>query len=276
MASLGPRYLLGLASGLGRDSRKREFVMRIQFRFGRTVALITGIVACMLFVPLALADAGGQTSARAANTGNILAAGGKDALRSLMTRVGLDDRQLDLSDGAGPFNDQASDVFASYIQAESPPSLNGIKGLVVARGDVLTLGWKERDEPFFRSFTYDASTGRWLAFVQSHNQSTARSATGQAVAAVNTSEILNITFSPPSVVSTTTGVKSFTATNGNGSAYFTIPLTKKIAALYVQGSINGVFQVAGVGTSVLVASETPIGAKGTVPVLVVYSDAACP
>lgn len=242
----------------------------------KKIALIACVLACLLAGHVASAKANEQVISHAGRSGNALALGGKEALRSLLTRVGVDVGRLELAGAPGPLSSEANEVFASYTQSSAPTPPYGIKGLIVGPDDVLTVGWHERGRPFFRVYRYDRFAGEWVSFIQSNVTTEERAGTELASLATNTEEILQITFAPPTVVSTTTGVKSFTITNGNNATYFTIPLAKKIAALYIMGSVNGVVQVAGIGTSVLVASVTPAGTKGTVPVQVVYSDAACP
>jgi hypothetical protein len=243
---------------------------------GRRIALLLVITTSIALASSGPASSAALTAGAANASGNFFAAGGKDALLSLFNRIGVNLNLIDLSNDPSPFDVRAEDIFATYSQIAQAPSLDGIKGLIIAEGDVLSIGWRLGDSHYFRSLRYEG--GRWVSFVQSTGLANGNARKTGVHAATNASETLNITFAPPSVVSTTTGQKGFTVTQSNGRTYFNIPLSSKIAALSVQGSINGVVQVTGIGTSVLIAMAAPnsTSPRGTVPVLVVYSDSACP
>ena len=257
----------------------RELVMLNILNIGRRIAQLSALVVSILFASPVLADSAALVTGASNTSGNFVAVGGKDALLSLFNRIGVDVNLIDLSNDPSPFDARAGDIFATYSQVAQVRSLEGIRGLVIADGDVLSIGWRLGDSHYFRSLRYDGRTGGgWVSFVQSRGLAKGDDRISGVRAATNASEMLNITFAPPSVVSTTTGPKGFTVTQSNGRTYFNIPLSSKIAALSVQGTINGVVQVTGIGTSVLIAMAAPnsTSPRGTVPVLVVYSDSACP
>jgi hypothetical protein len=225
---------------------------------------------------------------------------GKDALKELLQKYGLYQRALTDKSGLSPFDGASDEVAASYnkaiaTRAEDRSTTPNVDQAGSSPGDILSYSWLERGEYQTKSFIYGAAAGAntWNEYKPlsavlntGMTRKTVKAANANAAASTNTTDLFGIDFRYGTVIqyigNTGAATRDYnvTFTRGTNTINVTIPLTKKIAALYLQGvTVLGTTQVYGVGTSVLVLQlswngAAPIG--GGANVLVVYSDAACP
>ncbi|WDD92546.1 hypothetical protein Bsp3421_002558 [Burkholderia sp. FERM BP-3421] len=225
---------------------------------------------------------------------------GKDALRELLRKYDLYQRAVADKSGLSPFDSASDEVAASYNKviatgAEDRLASQNADQAGSSPGDILTYTWLERGEYQTRSLIYGAGAGAnaWNEYKPLSGvlntgitRKAVKAGSVNAAASTNTTDLFGIQFRSSTVVqyigNTGAGTRDYnvTFTRGTNTINVTIPLTKKIAALYLQGvTVLGTTQVYGIGTSVLVVQlswngSEPLG--GGANVLVVYSDAACP